>query len=134
MRYVQYSNIRTLQSLHTPKKFKCLLIIETNVGGDEQLKISKWLVESGCLYMMAWGINCSSWDDSVDLASIEMNQDKEAANAGIIVTTWHDSDTLEEVIEYAKHAAITHGELDTMVLHFSDVKREEEFATLYENA
>lgn len=134
MRYVHFSSIQKLRSLHTPKKYKCLLIIETRVSDEEQVEISRWLVESGCLYMMAWGIDCSSWDDSVDLASIEMNGYEESPDAQVIMTTWHDSNTLEEVFEFAKHAAITDGALDIIVLHFSDITREKDFATLFESA
>ncbi len=104
------------------------------MSDEEQVEISRWLVESGCIYMIAWGIDCSSWDDYVDLASIEFNSYEESPDAEVIMTTWHDSNTLEEVFKFAKHAAITHGALDMMVLHFSDITREEEFATLFENA
>lgn len=52
-------------SKHSP--FRAVLILEKSVSNEWQQQVSQWLVSSGCLYMMAWGINCSSWDDSVDI-------------------------------------------------------------------
>ena len=53
------------------RPFKCLILVTEKVAGPWQHSVSEWLVASGCLYMMAWGVNCSSWDDSVDIANLE---------------------------------------------------------------
>jgi hypothetical protein len=45
---------------------RMVVVIATDVSQAWQAEISKWIVRSGVLYMMAWGHNCSSWDDSVD--------------------------------------------------------------------
>lgn len=51
--------------------FRAVVIAEQSVTPAWQSLISDWLVHSGCLYMMAWGQDCSSWDDSVDLANLK---------------------------------------------------------------
>lgn len=41
-----------------PNQF--IVIIEAEVSPEWRSIISDWIVQSGCLYMMAWGINCSA--------------------------------------------------------------------------
>ena len=53
------------------KPFKAIVVIEDRPTPEWETQASKWLVDSGCLYMMAWGEDCSSWDDSVDWANLE---------------------------------------------------------------
>ena len=54
---------------HAP--FKAVVVLEAEYSNDWQNSVSEWLVASGCLYMMAWGPNCSTWDDSVDWANMD---------------------------------------------------------------
>ena len=49
--------------------FRTVVVVEAEVTSEWREKVSAWLVESGCLYMMAWGRDCSLWDDSVDYAN-----------------------------------------------------------------
>ena len=69
-----------------------------------QWAVSEWLVASGCLNMAAWGLDCSSWDDSVDLANLEAF-DFEVPEDRFVMTSWHANNTLEEAVFFAKHCA-----------------------------
>lgn len=51
--------------------FRAVVIIEREVSVEWRTDVSNWLVHSGCLYMMAWGQDCSLWDDSVDWANMD---------------------------------------------------------------
>jgi hypothetical protein len=51
--------------------FRAVVIVEATVSPEWQSLVSNWLVRSGCLYVMAWDANCSSWDNSVDMANME---------------------------------------------------------------
>src|SRR3546814_2317896 len=51
--------------------YRAVVIIEAPVTAEWRSLVSAWLVKSGCLYMMAWGPDCSLWDDSVDYARSE---------------------------------------------------------------
>ena len=68
--------------------------------------MSEWLVRSGCLYMVAWGIGCSSWDDSVDMASIEMHNFADPPESEFVMTTWHANEPLSEALIYLKCVTI----------------------------
>ena len=47
--------------------------------------------------MMAWGSDCSLWDDSVDVASLEDHNCKDMPNGQWVMTTWHDDEPLSDV-------------------------------------
>ncbi|MCP4080405.1 MAG: hypothetical protein GY743_09160 [Planctomycetaceae bacterium] len=96
-------------------------MVEDVVGADRQAEISKWLVESGCLYMMAWGNDCGSWDTSVDIANLEEFDDAEIPDNRLVMTTWHPQETVAEVFWFCKNCAF-HPTVDIsndMILHLS---------------
>src|SRR4051812_38093064 len=60
-----------LPILSQQRPFLALVLVRDEVTADWQWAVSKWLVASNCLNMAAWGVECSSWDDSVDYANLE---------------------------------------------------------------
>ncbi len=69
-RYIRLSEGDPLPDLSALRAFKALLIVDEEPSADWQNSVSAWLVDQGCLYMMAWGKDCSSWDTSVDDANL----------------------------------------------------------------
>lgn len=105
-------------------KFKCLILVERDVGAGYRNEVSKALVEAGCLYTMSWGLECSAWDDSVDWAFLE-SKSVDCPDEDYVMTTWHDDDSLEEVVEYAKTCS-DHSPVqldDILVLDFAKEER-----------
>lgn len=86
------------QSRYLPRR--TIVLIEQEVSEAWQDQVSDWIVRSGCLYMMAWGQDCSSWDDSVDYATLRKFDFDEVPDGDFVMTTWHTDDTLEEVFDY----------------------------------
>jgi len=80
---------------NTPRRI--VVLIEQDVEADWQNAVSGWIVNSGCLYMMAWGRECSSWDDTVDVANLEQFDFGDVSDEHLVMTTWHENDTLEDV-------------------------------------
>ena len=116
--------------------FKAVVIIEQSVLPNWRADVSRWLVESGCRYMMAWGIDCSSWDDSVDYADLERHDYREIPESEFVMTTWHENESLEDVFWFAKHCALhqVHDLSDTIVLHIAASENQAEIERLYEQA
>lgn len=85
--------------------FKAVLVLEQAVDDDWQNQISEWLVRSGCLYMMAWGVECSSWDDSVDSANLTVAGLNDVPDDQFVMTTWHDDGPIAETFWYAGFTA-----------------------------
>lgn len=101
--YVHIEPGTTPPTIGSAKPFRAVVIIESAVSPEWQSSISEWLVKSGCLFMMAWGENCSSWDDSVDLANIEQFKPAEIPASEFVMTTWHERESMEEVFWFFKH-------------------------------
>ena len=87
----------------TPRRV--LVLIEQDVEADWQNAVSEWIVNSGCLYMMAWGRECSSWDDTVDIANLEQFDYDAIPDGHEVMTTWHTNDTLEDVFFFCLSCA-----------------------------
>ena len=118
------------------RPFKAVVAVEANVTPQWQALVSDWLVQSGCLYMMAWGKDCSSWDDSVDLSNAKPFGSADIPEDQFVMTTWHSDEPLTEVFWFSKHSA-SHPtiELDrTLLLHISSEGREQEFLRSYDEA
>ena len=91
------------------------------------------MVRVGCLYMMAWGVACSAWDDSVDEANLEAFGYGHIPEDRFVMTTWHERDPLEEVFWFAKYNAHhPTAKLDqTVILHIGGEEKKHEFLSSY---
>lgn len=86
--------------------FKAVVIAEQAVPQDWQNSVSRWLIASDCLYMMAWGPDSSSWDESVDWAKLEAADFQDVPDDKFTMTTWHDDEPLTETFWFAVHGAL----------------------------
>jgi hypothetical protein len=94
-----------LPDIAHPSPYRAVVIIEAQVGTEWQGKVSDWLVQSGCLYMMAWGHDCTTWDDSVDMANLEAFDFDDVPDDRFVYTTWHNDESLGEVFDFCKRLA-----------------------------
>ena len=80
-----------------------LAIHNNNVTNDWRNQCSDWIVKSKqCYWALAWGHECSIWDDALDYSYLEFcNYDLPEDNDYNFMTTWHENQTLEDVIEFA---------------------------------
>jgi hypothetical protein len=88
--YLHLAPEAALPDISALTPFRAVIIVEAAASSTWQAVVSEWLVRSGCLYAMAWGPGCSSWDDSVDMANIEQFEFKEVPKNKFVMTTWHD--------------------------------------------
>jgi hypothetical protein len=128
---VKYVHLRPgdiLPELGALPAYKAVVVIEADVSQMWQWEVSRWLVSSGCRYMLAWGKECSSWDDSVDEANLEAFEYEEIPEDRFVMTTWHDDEDLSEVFWFAKHCAHhqAHDFQESVILHISEESRREE--------
>lgn len=85
---------------------------------------------------MAWGKDCSSWDDAVDHANLEAFDYEEIPEDRFVMTTWHEKESLEEVFGYSKRLAF-HDAVDierTLILHVASQDRADELLSEYAGA
>ena len=118
------------------RPFRAAVLVESSVDIKWQASVSEWLVQSGCLYMVAWGLECSSWDDSVDLAAIEKFNYGDVPEAEFVMTTWHENQPLSDALFYLKHVAI-HPVTETpitAIVHIAPAPKPREVLSAYEDA
>lgn len=108
---------------------RVIVIVEQEVSDDWQNAVSDWIVESGCLYMMAWGRDCSSWDDSVDYANLAQFDYGEVPEDKFVMTTWHEHEPLHEVFFFARMCA-SHPTIELPLLTILDVRAEPREASI----
>lgn len=133
MRYLRVDPNSILEPYAGGRPFRAVVIVEDKVDPQWQAAASKWLVESGCVYMSAWGRECSSWDTSVDLANMQAFNHEEIPDNHFVVTTAHENEPLSEAFWFAKYCAFsaTVEIVDTIILHVSQRDRSEEYMRLY---
>jgi hypothetical protein len=121
VQYFRVAEGEPLPDISAYRPFKAVVVIEATYTPGWQEMVSKWLVENGCLYMMAWGEGCSSWDDSVDWANLEEFDYGEIPDDRFVMTTWHERETLKEVFWYA-HFCASHADVDvhqSLIIHIA---------------
>ena len=134
--YVQLRPGGDMPSVTGLAPFRAVVIVDAIVTPQWQRAVSESLVRSGCLWMIAWGIDCSSWDDSVDYANLEAFDYGEIPDDKSVVTSWHDDKPLSEAFDFCKRCA-SHRTVvltTTVLLHISPENREQEICRLFSEA
>ena len=76
------------------KHFGCLLIWDaTSATADDIYRVAEPLIRAGCVYFVCWGPDCEWVHDTID----ELDPYFESSK-GVIMTTWHNEQPLEETI------------------------------------
>ena len=136
MKYIQLQPGSALPDISDLNTFRSVVVIEESVTPEWQAQVSNWLVQSGGLFMMAWGKECSTWDNSVDFANLETFNFENIPDDKFVYTTWHEDEPLKEVFWFSKHSA-DHPEIEissTLVLHISNQNKKTELTIENENA
>lgn len=87
---------------------------------------------------MAWGIDCSLWDDSIDEANIAKFFPKSVPADQFVMTTWHSDESIDDVFFYAKHnALLSYDDVeleDLLVVDIGLHPREDEIREVFERS
>ena len=102
--------------------FRAMLVAEALVTPDWRATVAKWLVESGCLYLVAWGDECSLWHDEVDEANLDSFDWEPIPDDRFVMTTWHAREPLEDAMWFSQNCA-EHPNVPlsrTLILHIAE--------------
>ena len=116
--------------------FMAIVLIEEDAEEMWQWEVSRWLVASGCRFLLAWGREAAGWSESVDEAASEAHDYEDVADELAVMTTSHEDEEMEEVFWYAKRRAV-HRALQlstTIIIHIADEGREDEVRALYQQS
>jgi len=136
---VVYQHVRPdgeLPGWRAERPFRCVVIVQDDVRSDWRDMVSQWLVDSGCLYMTAWGAGCSIWENAVDEANMRAFDCGDIPEDRFVMTTCHEDAPLIEALwfgrEVAWHSAVELN--DTLLLHVAPSASEVEMLAAFENA
>jgi hypothetical protein len=75
-------------------------VADATVTDAERARLSEEIVAAKCRYAVCWGYGCSSWDDSIDWAYIESDENFSPPDETFVMTTWHDDVPVEDAIDF----------------------------------
>jgi hypothetical protein len=131
--YVRIAEGGPLPDIKAYRPFKALVVIDNPASSDFQARASRWLVDSGCLEMMAWGENCAGWDESVDWANSKQFDHGYIPDEHEVLTSWAEDEPLKDVFWSAQNglpewdARTPH----TLIIHVSTEDKRGEMLALY---
>jgi hypothetical protein len=133
MQYIHLNATGELPDISALRPSKAVVLAEEAVSTARQAEISRWLVQSGCLYMMAWGEACSLWQDTVHQANLANFADDIVPDDQLVITTCHEDESLRDVFWFAKYTAMhpCYPGLHKLILHLSPAQREQEILDEY---
>jgi hypothetical protein len=103
--YLQLLPDGDLPAMKDTTPFLAILIVDDEVSEMWQWEASRWLVESGCRFMQAWGKDCAAWEEAVQEALQEACDYEDIPEERLVLTTSHEDEDLEEVFWFARHRA-----------------------------
>jgi len=134
--YLQLPPGSALPALDHLAPFIAIVLSEEESSELWQAEVSRWLVASGCRYMLAWGKDCEAWHDMVEDAALEAFDYDEVPEEHTVLTTWHEDEEREEVFWFAKHRAAhpSHSFKATVILDISSASRKDEIEAEFAGA
>ena len=136
MQYFQLGETGDLPAVGQFAPFKAVVAVEQELSQSRREDISKWLVESGGLYVMLTGVDCEAWRQSIRQANLDKVDLDEMQPEQFVMITMHGREKLRGVFWHAKkHARHTHVQIDNiLVIHIGDTNRSLEFSALFGKA
>jgi len=113
--------------------YQAVLIADEEASQDWRNGVASWLVRSGCLYFIAWGMACEAWHDTVDWTVLEACDFADIPDDRFVMTTWHDKELLPEALWFAGNAA-SHPDVNltrTLIVHVARIARRDARLALY---
>jgi len=113
--------------------FRALIVSEAEVTQEWRDRIAAWLLRSGCLYVVAWGVGCVEWHDTVDRIHLEEFDFGDIPDDRFVMTTWHADEPLSEAMWFTWQCAV-HPDVelgDTIILHVAPAAGEADLLGAY---
>lgn len=133
--YLHLPQDSSLPAVET-RPYRAVLIADEPVSQVWRNEVATWLVQTGCLYFIAWGVDCEDWHDAVDWTVLEAFDFGDVPDEKFIVTTWHDKEPLSEALWFAGNCA-SHPDVeltDTVIVHVTREERRTATLELYREA
>ena len=135
LRYLHLLPDAALPEIDLPP-FTAIVLVEDEVSETWQWDASRWLVASGCRYLLAWGRDCGDWNEAVGEAFLEASDYEDVPAEREVLTAAFEDEDMEEVFWFARHRAAHPGAAlnATLILHIAPGPRKDELEAMYAEA
>jgi len=134
--YLQLRPHDALPDLKHLAPFMAVVVIDDDSDEMWRWDVARWLVDSGCRFMLAWGKEGASWNEAVEDAALEAANYEDVAPEQTVLTTAHEDEDLDEVFWFARHRA-SHPALrfsTAVILHVAARGRPDELLAQFADA
>jgi hypothetical protein len=134
--YLQLRPHDALPDLSHLSPFMAVVVIDDDSDEMWRWDVARWLVASGCRFMLAWGKECESWHEAVEEAGLEAFDYDDVEPEQRVLTTAHADEDLDEVLWFARHRA-SHPALrfaNTVILHVAERGRPDALLAQFDEA
>jgi hypothetical protein len=120
MEHLQIEQAKGLPTWTFHSPYLAVLWISEGVTDQWQQKISEWLIDTGCLYMLVWqgGVGGHDWIDSLNESGKKAVAVRNVAELHSVVSACYEYVALREVLNFAEREAVhpTAGRLPPILL------------------
>jgi len=74
------------------------------IGIEALSGLGERVLSQGAAYVCAWGPDCTRVDDLFDELDVIHGIETAEGGRGVLMTTWHEEDSLGEALEFFRHA------------------------------
>ena len=136
LKYLHLDPDSELPALEGLRQFKTIIVAEADVQETMMWDVSRWLIESGCQYVLAWGKDSEQWREAIEDAALEAVNYEDVSDEQKVLITSHEDEDLEEVFWFAQHRAShpAHELSTTLILHIADAPNREALEAQYHDA
>jgi hypothetical protein len=136
IRYIHLQPDGDLPDISDLAPFKVIVIADNSIDEMWIWDACRWLVASGCRYMMAWGNECDSWAEAIEEATSEAFNYEDIPEESQVIATSHEDDPLDEVFWFSKNKAQhpLHELNHIVILHISEQHRQAKIEEQYKDA
>lgn len=85
-----------------PREEHTLLLcaLDESVSNQERMKLAGQIVAAKCRYAVCWGHKCSEWDDAIDYAHIQSDENFDPPEETLVMTTWHENQPIKDTVNF----------------------------------
>ena len=136
MEYIQVNESSSLPDLSRLAPFKAVIAIENPVSSERQQEICRWLVETGCMYVMILGEDCDDWQEIIREINLSQFSLDDMTPEQFVMITTHAREGLRSVFWHAKkHAHHPKVKMQNIVtVHIGEQNRSIDYGSIFQKA
>lgn len=135
LRYLSWSAETDLTLVENCNSFLLLVVAQEKVNPELRWSACQHLIAAGARYVCVWGEDCELWHDEFDWANLRSKNFALPNERDLVMTTWHDNESLAETMRFAKTCAVHPAwKFDmTIILHVGRQSAEQKLVEQYED-